>query len=142
MVKNKKRRGTPPLDQPHVKPSAPPKDYGSPKIGFRLIQSGWGVENLSASQALVFLAKWQKRASMTWDKVTLADRHGLGSETLPASRLLPAVPNWMEKDFKLLVLRHEGRLPQVGIRVGDVFEVMWIETKFNTLYSHDAKNRR
>lgn len=79
---------------------------------------------------------------MTWNEIMMAHKHGLGSETLPAKSIIPDLPEWMDSSEKLLVLRHEGRLPQVGIRIGDTFEVIWIEPEFNTLYSHDGKNRR
>lgn len=72
----------------------------------------------------------------------MAHKHSLGSETLPAKSIIPDLSEWMDSSEKLLVLRHEGRLPQVGIRIGDTFEVIWIEPEFNTLYSHDGKNRR
>lgn len=72
----------------------------------------------------------------------MAHKHGLGSETLPAKSIIPDLLEWMDSSEKLLVLRHEGRLPQVGIRIGDTFEAIWIEPEFNTLYSHDGKNRR
>lgn len=79
---------------------------------------------------------------MTWDEIMLAPKHGLGSESLPAKCILPQLPKWMDTNAKLIVLRHHERLAQVGIRHNDVFEVIWIEPEYNTLYSHDGKNRR
>lgn len=79
---------------------------------------------------------------MTWKEVMLAPKHALGSESLPASSIIPQIPSWMDKNTKLIVLRHHGRLAQVGIRHKNVFEVIWIEPEYNTLYSHDGKNRR
>lgn len=142
MKKKRRYRGQPPTDKPSVPPSGPPRDPGNPKISFRLIQPRWGVEELNADQARAFLLKWEKRSSMTWNEIMMAHKHGLGSETLPAKSIIPDLLEWMDSSEKLLVLRHEGRLPQVGIRIGDTFEVIWIEPEFNTLYSHDGKNRR
>ncbi|WP_144018398.1 hypothetical protein [Corynebacterium glutamicum] len=142
MKKKRRYRGQPPTDKPSVPPSGPPRDPSNPKISFRLIQPRWGVEELNADQARAFLLKWEKRSSMTWNEIMMAHKHGLGSETLPAKSIIPDLPEWVDSSEKLLVLRYEGRLPQVGIRIGDTFEVIWIEPEFNTLYSHDGKNRR
>lgn len=141
-MSKKRRRGTPPTDQTNVKPGDPPKNPGCVRLGFRLLQKGWGVSALTHEKAHAFLEKWEKRGTMTWDSVIMAGKHNLGSETLPACEIIPQLPEWMEPDQKLIVLRHYDRLPQVGIRILDTFEVIWIEPEYNKLYSHDGKNRR
>lgn len=123
-------------------PSGPPKNPGCIRLGFRLLENGWGVAELTHERAHSFLEKWQKRGCMTWDQVRAAGKHNLGSESLPATRILPQLPRWMESDEKLIVLRHYDRLAQVGVRIADTFEVVWIEPEYNKLYSHDGKNRR
>lgn len=142
MGKKKKRRGTPPNDNPGIRPSTAPENSGYPALSFRLLERGWGIDTISAEMAHSFLEKWEKRSTMLWDELRGADRHGLGSESLPTSAIIPALPAWMDPASKLIVFRHHERLPQVGIRIANTFEVIWIESKFNTLYSHDGKNRR
>ena len=143
MRKKDRRRGNPPKDRKDVTPSPRPSTSGHPKVGWKLTVSGWGSDEMPAEQAKSFLQKWQKRGAMTWDQILMAGRHGLGSETIPVDAIIPAVPTWLkESGDSLLAFRHHGLLPVVGIRVDDVFEVIWVETKFNTLYSHDGKNRR
>lgn len=138
----KRRRGTPPKDRPDIKPSGPPANPGCIRLSFRLVEKGWGVAELTYEKAHAFLEKWEKRGCMTWDEIRAAPKHGLGSESLPASVIIPQLPEWMESGTKLLVFRHFDRLPQVGIRILDTFEVVWIEPEYNKLYSHDGKNRR
>lgn len=123
-------------------PSGPPENPGCVRLGFRLIEKGWGVAQLSHEKAHAFLEKWERRGSMTWNEVITTPKHSLGSESLPAARIIPRLPNWMDSDSKLLVFRHYDRLAQVGIRILDTFEVVWIEPDYNKLYSHDGKNRR
>lgn len=138
----KNRRGTPPKDNPNIKPGPLPDNPGCPTLSFRLLEKGWGFEDLSPDKAHAFLEKWIKRGNMTWDEIMQAPKHGLGSESLPAKQILPQLPKWMDTNSKLIVLRHFDRLAQVGIRHSDVFEVVWIEPEYNKLYSHDGKNRR
>lgn len=138
----KGRQGTPPKDQKDVAPAGPPPNPGFPNLGFRFLEEGWGIEPLSPKQAKDFVLKWERRGKFTWDELRMHSRHGLGAEKIPTSAIRPQLPRWMDKNQALLVFRHEGNLAQVGIRIGNTFEVVWIEAKYNDLYSHDDKNRR
>ena len=57
-----------------------------------------------------------KRARMTWSEIILADKHGLGLETMPKDSIKPTVPEQFKDTDKFIVLRYSGRLPMVGVR--------------------------
>jgi hypothetical protein len=99
------------------------------------LQPGWGFDETSPDQCQELLIKWAKRACLTWTELVHHRRHGLGSEKLPKGKIRPQIPQHLELD-DYLVFRHQGNLPFVGFRSGDVFDVLWIETEFNTLYQH------
>jgi hypothetical protein len=74
---------------------------------------------------------------MTWRELTLADRHGLGSETLPVDQIKLSLPALFSDRSKVTVFRYCDKLPMLGIRVDDTFHLLAIEARFNTLYDHD-----
>ena len=131
-----KKRGSPPSrSKADPEPASVPKS-GHPLLCLRHCRSGWGVEELRPEQCQQFLIKWNKRAKLTWDELVQHDRHGLGSEFIPAAKIKPSPPPDSIKRDRYLVLRHDGNLPFVGFRTGDVFHVLWIEKKYNELYDH------
>lgn len=37
-----------------------------------------------------------------------------------------------------MVFRYDGKLHMAGVRVRDVYHVLWIEPEFNSLYDHGS----
>lgn len=83
-----------------------------------------------------FAMALQLRSQMTWREITMAGRHGLGTEFMPASSIKPSTPEAFEDTERFLVMRYSGRLPMAGVRVNDVFHILWIEPEYNKLYDH------
>lgn len=54
---------------------------------------------------------------------------------LPSKQFKPNTPDPLKRD-KYMVFRHDGNLPFAGFKVGDVFYVLWVETKYGNLYKH------
>lgn len=78
----------------------------------------------------------QKLASSSWKDLKLAPRHGQGVELIPARELKPSVPEQFQDETKFMVFRFHGKLPMAGVRVDDVYHVLWIEPQFGRLYNH------
>jgi len=108
---------------------------GHPLLSLRHLQPGWGIDELDAEQCKEFLAKWEKRSRLTWAELNTHTKHGLGSEKLPRRIFKPTVPEPLAQD-EYKVMRHQGNLPFAGIQAGDLFYVLWIEQRYNTLYDH------
>lgn len=111
-------------------------DLGYPLLCLRHLQPGWGFEEATAGQCQEFLKKWAKRATFKWVELVQHHRHGLGSEKIPRREIKPAIPEHLQAEDHYLVFRHEGNLPFVGFRSGDVFHVLWVEREYNDLYDH------
>lgn len=107
-------------------------------LSFRYLQKGWGFDELSAEQCQQFLCKWQKRSTMTWLELSQIGRHGLGSEKLVKSKFTPDIPKQFEDQDKFTIFRHQENLPMAGVKVEDVYYVIWIEKKYNELYKHGS----
>ena len=73
---------------------------------------------------------------MTWTQIMMSDRHGLGSENLPVDQLKVQLPAAFEDHDKVMVLRYNGLLPMAGIRINDVYHLLWLEPQFGSLYDH------
>lgn len=131
------RKGNRPLHAPAPNPvdggKAPEPGY--PLLCLRHLQSGWGFDDSSPDQCQQFLIKWAKRAVLTWTELVHHPKHGLGSEKLPKAKINPQIPQHLQLD-NYLVFRHQGNLPFVGFRSGDVFHVLWVEREYNQLYRH------
>jgi len=108
---------------------------GYPRLSLRHLQRDYGVEELSVPQRAAFLLKWAKRSQITWVDLNAHQRHGLGSEQMPASQIKPTAPQELAQE-RYMVFRHDGNLPFAGYRVGDTFYVLWIEAKYGDLYDH------
>jgi len=46
------------------------------------------------------------------------------------------MPTGFEDAEQFLVLRYSGKLPMAGVRVRDVYHILWIEPNFGHLYDH------
>ena len=116
----------------------PPRSTGksTPVFCFRHIQPKFDVKALPIDRQAQLAQALQERGRMTWDEITLAPRHGLGSELLPRRQIKAPIPAGFEDQERFLVLRYAGKLPMVGTRTNDTFHILWIESEFGELYDH------
>lgn len=136
-----KSRGRAPVRNANAQPLAPPApapdyDRQTPKFCMRHLQPGFGVSDLDEAGRAAFAVALERRSRMTWSEITLAPRHGLGIEWMPASRIKPTIPTAFQDADRFLVMRYHGKLPLAGVRAGDVFHIVWIERRFGDLYPH------
>ena len=132
------RRGTPPPRVERVAPYSqadPMGQGGYPLLSLRYLQPRFGTQALSSDQCRSFLEKWAKRSMFTWLELSRQGRHGLGYEMLPHSQIHPRPPEFLRRD-EYMIFRHEGNHPFAGIKIGDVFFVLWIEARYGDLYAH------
>ncbi len=73
---------------------------------------------------------------MRWIDIKQADRHALGTELLPIDKIRYRIPAPFEDHDRVMVFRYSGNLPMVGVRVREVFHVLWIEDAFGNVYDH------
>lgn len=107
-----------------------------PKVvfGFQYLQSVSWPESRDCVFFKDFLIRLSMFCRMTWQELYQTSRHGLGLEKLPVSVVRHNCS--MDNDY-FLVLRAAGNnLPFLGFRRGDVFEIVFIETRFGDIYNH------
>jgi hypothetical protein len=118
-------------------PSAPPNyDNETPKFCLNFLRSGFDVHALDAAGQAAFAKTLQKLASSRWKDLITAPRHGQGTELIPAGQIRAPIPTQFQGEEKFMVFRYDGKLPMAGVRVRDVFHVLWIEPEFGRLYDH------
>jgi hypothetical protein len=134
------RRGTRPKKrQASALPAATkPPDYNdrTPRFCLNFMQPGYAVKDLPANLRAEFAMALATRSQMTWNQITLADRHGLGTEWIAANAIKPTIPEAFQDNNRFLSLRYAGKLPMVGARTTDTFHVLWIEKAFGAVYDH------
>jgi hypothetical protein len=118
-------------------PDAPP-DYEdtSPKFCLNFLRDGFDVHALDPDGQAAFAKTLQKLACSKWKDLITAPRHGQGTELIQASQIKAPIPPQFQDQDKFMVFRYNGKLPMVGVRVRDVYHVLWIEPKFGDLYDH------
>lgn len=138
MTKPKNRGKRPqPAKGGFPEPAAPP-DYDdvSPKFCLNFLRDGFDVHALDPAGQAAFAKTLQKLASSKWKDLITAPRHGQGTELIPASQIKAPIPPQFQDQPKFMVFRYDGKLPMAGVRVRDVFHVLWIEPEFGRLYDH------
>lgn len=86
-----------------------------------------------------FLKRLQKLGQLGWQEINKSNKHGYGYEKIPISKIKPTMrPSIITEDVEeLTVFRANGNnLPFLGIRLNDIFQVIYIETKFGDIYKH------
>jgi hypothetical protein len=120
-----------------VVPAAPVNhDDQSPKFCLHFLARDYDVHALDSEKQGAFAKTLQKLASSRWKDLMLAPRRGQGSELIPANEIRASIPTQFEAEPKFMVFRYHGKLPMAGVRVNDVYHVLWIEPEFGRLYDH------
>jgi hypothetical protein len=111
-------------------------DHETPKFCLHFIAGDFDVHALAADQQAAFAKTLQKLSSSTWRDLKLAPRHGQGTELIPRDQIRAPIPAQFQDEPRFMVFRYHGKLPMAGVRVRDVYHVLWIEPGFGQLYAH------
>lgn len=136
-----KNRGKPPQPSREklAEPAEPPNyDDQTPKFCLHFLCGGFDVHALSAQRQAAFAKTLQRLASSRWKDLITAPRHAHGTELIPAREFKAPIPAQFQGQPKFMVFRYDGNLPMAGVRVRDVYHVLWIEPEFNRLYDHGS----
>jgi hypothetical protein len=111
-------------------------DDQSPKFCLHFLARDYDVHALDPEKQAAFAKTLQKLSASRWIDLRLAPRHGQGSELIPKGEIRAPIPVRFEAEPKFMVFRYHGMLPMAGVRVDDVYHVLWIEPEFGRLYDH------
>lgn len=113
-------------------------DYNeeTPKFCLYYLKPGFDVAALDQQQQAAFASCLQKLASSKWKDLVVGPRHGQGTEHIPQSKIRARIPERFQDNERYLAFRYSGKLPMVGVRVDDIFHILWIERWFGELYDH------
>jgi hypothetical protein len=73
---------------------------------------------------------------MRWIDIHQSGRHAAGTESIQAEQIKAPIPTKFADQEKFMAFRYFGKLPMVGVRIRDVFHVLWIERQFGDVYDH------
>jgi hypothetical protein len=111
-------------------------NHEPPKFCLHFLRKDYDVHALNADGQAAFAKTLQKLSASHWKDLILAQRHGQGSEFIPRKQIKAPIPPQFEDKDKFLVFRYHGNRPMAGVRIGDIFHVLWIEPEFGRLYDH------
>ena len=121
-----------------ILPPAHVPDTGTltPHFAFDEMVVGYCIADCDRDLKAAFADALWSRSKMTWLDITLAPRHGLGSEQIRRGSIKVPIPRTVTEDVDhFLAVRFQGLAPMVGYRVGRVFHVLWLDHTF-TVYDH------
>jgi hypothetical protein len=100
--------------------------------------SGYDIEALSDKDKQAQLALTLHRcAQMRWIDIHQAGRKGAGTEWIPKAQIRAPVPPKFSDQERFMAFRYMGKLPMLGVRVREVFHLLWVERQFGDVYDHD-----
>lgn len=73
---------------------------------------------------------------MQWKQIHQSGRHEAGTEWIAADSIKAPIPTNFSDQDKFMAFRYNGLLPMVGVRINDVFHVIWVERQFGDVYDH------
>jgi len=110
-----------------------------PVFCFKYLHSISYVNCKDAGFFIDFLQRLQKLGQLGWNEINKSPRHSFGYEKIPVSAIKTNFRTTImtEDVTELTVFRANGNnLPFLGLRLNDVFQVIFIETTFNDIYQH------
>ena len=115
------------------------QDYNEkpPIFSLERLQAGdYCLQSLDQSGKAAFAESIFRRRTLKWKEIISAPRHGLGCEKIAKTSIKTALPNFITDDVDhFLALRFHGQKPMVGIRIKDIFYVLWFDHNFS-VYPH------
>lgn len=138
--KNRQKASKPSLPSEGFRPpSSSPRDYqqSTPVFCLHHLHPDYSVQALGDKDSQAQLAlTMHKCAQLRWIDVHQTGRHASGSELIPASQIKAPIPPKFSDQDKFVSIRYHGKLPMVGVRIKDVFHVLWVERQYGDVYDH------
>lgn len=140
--RDRQKRNKPNLPRDEVlKTSSQRVDYNkrTPVFCLHHLQSGYDVDSLQDKGGQAQLAlTLHKCAKMKWQDIGQSGRQQSGTEWIPAKQIRAPIPNKFQDQDKFMAFRYNGKLPMLGVRINDVFHILWIERSFGDVYDHGS----
>ena len=89
-----------------------------------------------------FITRLQKLSALGWSEIRQSAPHSFGMEPIPVRQMKhkAKLPAFVSQDADLHVFRAVGdNRAFVGLQVGKIFHIFFIESKFNDIYPHGKK---
>lgn len=118
--------------------SNPETNY--PLFGFKYLDDVTHKDCGKGAFFVKFLERLNKLSSLGWAEIAKSDRHSFGTEKIDIDVLRPAValPDEFKTIRRLTVFRATGdNHVFAGVREGNTFHILFIESEFGLLYDHD-----
>ncbi len=112
-------------------------DAEHPKFCLRYLQGDFDTKSLPPDKQSAMLTQMQSLANIPWKEIKTSNHKGLGTEFIPVGQIYPPVPRLFKDEERFMFFRYCGNLPMGGIRIRDIFHVLWIEKQFGEVYDHD-----
>lgn len=106
-----------------------------PVFSFKNFSSGDFGLNCESNEFKELVSHLRTLGNITWQQIQNSYRHGLGSEEIKSAELKVTVPECYGNPENVLAFRYSGKKAFLGIRNGQVLDILFIDPKF-TIYNH------
>lgn len=83
-----------------------------------------------------FLQRLKKLCTLDWNEINKSDRHGFGYEKIPIDQIKKNISIAKDIDYLFSFRATGDNHVFSGFREGNVFKVVFIESKFGDIYNH------
>lgn len=119
----------------------PNREIKRPSFSFRYFSDS-NLKDVRGDFMVEFLNRLKKLSELGWDQIYTSDKHGFGVEPIGQDLIKLELPEVVTKETTIQAFRASGdNRPFIGFRQkdGDVFYILYIESKFGDLYDHHNK---
>ena len=106
-----------------------------PKFSLEHLQKSFCLSACEKDEKASLADRMHRLSQLTWQQITHAPRHGLGTETIARSAIKDVIPSCITEDTNIIALRFHDKAPMVGFRLEEVFYIVWLDRSFK-LYDH------
>ncbi len=111
-------------------------NYDYPVFCFKHLHPDYDLKNCDSDELTALMHQLANLSKLTWQKLTLTQRHGMGSEKIYISQMAANCPDFITEDVDfLLAFRFIGKKPFLVHRNRFICHVLFIDNKFS-LYNH------
>jgi hypothetical protein len=111
-------------------------DREHPKFCFRYTGSGNSPDDLNKDQQVALVLTLHRLAKIDWMTIKSSDHHKMGTEFIPVGQINVPIPQKFAMEDKFMFFRYQAKLPFGGVRIQDVFHILWVAKDFDDVYKH------
>lgn len=108
----------------------------TPLFSFEYMDDEYSISNCDKTEKASFAETLRILGKCTWGELLLGNRHANGYEKIRIDSIKGKYPSVITPDVDhVIAFRFHDRKPVVGLKIRQIFYIIWLDSKMN-LYQH------